>query len=226
MSIDLSKIKFIPKVYIVESPSYDDYISERSEGVILCKSLKMMGINSVYFPVFTMEGFKFALNKIKILPEDMPDEGEVKLPVLHISAHGNRDCFALTNDETVNWKMFREILIPVNESCFQLLTVSMSVCRGYNAIKATHTTDNDTLPYLYIIGPTNNTPWVEAMLAFQVFYYNFSHLFDEDLKALKTKLDAVAPQSDFQIVDGEEAKEKYIKLMEKIKGVFEKYKSC
>ena len=72
-----------------------------------------MEIRSHYFPVFTRAGFEYILKQI----EPRKNDEKILIPVIHISAHGAKDCFGLTDGETINWGDFRHLLAPVNRKC-------------------------------------------------------------------------------------------------------------
>ena len=212
-----------PIVFIVESPSFDDYMEKRNEGKALSDALGLMGVESLYFPVFTEEGFDFVLDKIVQYYNNFTGESfiHLKIPVLHISAHGNQNCFALTNNKQINWNLFRDKLIPVNELCKDLLFVSMSVCEGYNAVNAARTL-NASLPYLLLAGPTQKIKWGDSLLGFLVFYSNFNLLLESDgFQKMKMRLNqSIGADNMFDIALAEDIKKKF---QQTIHSFFDKY---
>ena len=187
-------IKFIPYITIIESQKKEEYEIGKNEGIPLQNSLKLMGIYSKYYPVFTIEGFCSLIEKeISIKPfvklVSTPDEGEYFeffWPVLHISAHGNPTDMKLMDDFRLSWEELGKKLVPINKKCNNFLIMCMSICSGFSAIKAAKIFDNEDLPFNLLCGPTQTVEWGMALLAFLNFYNRLDLIANNNLCALKT----------------------------------------
>ncbi len=216
-----------PDVYIIESAELDDYLDDRKEGVILEKSLKMMGVKNFYFPIFTLESFNFILSLIQPPYIDPKDETIIKVPVLHISTHGNNEGIQFMDGRFLNWKDFGSLLLPINKKCMQYLGVCMSVCCGAYAEDAAKVLSISNCPYLYLVGPIKTIGWADALLAFQVFYKHIDKLFNSKFLELNNLINSIVGNEVFKIIIGPETQkafeEKYKRqFLEKIKEYVKK----
>lgn len=203
-----------PVVYIIESPSVENYEAEVCEGKALSASLDLMRIDNHYFPVYGKNGFARVLQAIKPLERI---DNYLFMPVLHVSAHGNENEFALMNDERITWNELRDLLIPINTKCDNALVLSMSVCKGASACKSAMSL-REELPYLFLIGPIEDIEWGCALLAFLTFYQNFSVLTNENDIFLGETLvnminSAIGTENLFRIQTAQDIQEKYTRVM-------------
>ena len=203
-----------PVVYIVESPSVENFEAEICEGKALSASLDLMKIDNHYYPVYGKNGFSRVLQEIR--PLEIKNDN-LLMPVLHISAHGNENEFALMDNERITWKEFREMLVPINTKCNNALILSMSVCKGASACKSAMSLKAGT-PYLFIVGPTKNVEWGRSLLAFLTFYQNFNVLAEENGNFFGEKIInmvncAIGIDDLFKIQTAQDIQDKYTKVM-------------
>ena len=211
--------KFVPHVYIFESPKETEIEKGISEGDALSSALKLMSIKNEYHLVMTKNDFEDNLQKI--LPpkiESCLGIETIAIPVLHISAHGCNSSFILTNKETINWEELRDYLCPINRKCLNFLFLCMSACNGYSAIKSSFTLSKD-LPYVFTVGPTQPVKWDESLLGFLVFYYNFANIIEDKEKVISTMNNAINHDGLFRCCIAEEIQEKFVEIVKKLQRI-------
>src|SRR4051794_5274697 len=99
-------------VYIVESPSAADVYHKRSESDLLRKVLELEQIPSVARMAISRYAFYAALT-IGV-SEDMK-QFEDRVPIIHISAHGDSAGIQLSSGESVGWSELSALLLPINK---------------------------------------------------------------------------------------------------------------
>lgn len=212
MTKDVSYV-FVPEVYVIESATIEDYTQELQEGKALCECLNIMGIPNFYFPVFTKSGFEYVLKQVApshcVKKDEENNIEEFTVPIIHISAHGARDCFALTNNSTISWKELKSFLAPVNAKCNECLILCMSVCKGFMAYKAAETLKSSEVPFFQLIGPKENISWKDSLLGFHIFYNRFDLLCNDKSDELKNIMNCSISKDIFEIIDGESVQTKY-----------------
>ncbi|MFC1675091.1 hypothetical protein ACFL1K_04330 [Candidatus Omnitrophota bacterium] len=155
-------------VYIIESPSPNDLLNDRSEGKLLTKALELALINSKYNLVVNENTFSEAL-QIRLYQAMSNTEGT---PILHFSSHGNKDGIGLTNGGFISWEKLKELLIPVNKALRGALVICMSSCEGFRGCRMAMTEGGD-FPFFGLIGPKGTPVWSDTAVAFVTFYHLF-----------------------------------------------------
>lgn len=205
--------KFIPEVYIIESARMDDYLNGPQEGKALQECLRIMGIPNYYFPVFSKDSLKYILNQIRpsynIAEDKEQGIATFTVPVLHISAHGAKDYFALTDSTSVSWQELRSILAPINKKCNDCLILCMSVCHGFMAYKSAQTMRTFEVPFYQLVGPKESVLWKDSLLAFLIFYRKFELLCQGRTSELRNVINSFMENDLFEIVDGETVQQTY-----------------
>src|SRR5919106_5159386 len=100
------KVRFF--VFIVESPSAADLYHKRSESDLLRKVLELEGIPSVARVAISRQALYAALTVG--IAEEMKTV-EDRIPIIHISAHGNANGIQLSTGEVVEWDELRRLLL-------------------------------------------------------------------------------------------------------------------
>ena len=172
----------ISKVYIIESPDSDDLFVNRSEGKALSKILPMSGINFDYKLAIDRDMFERAINNIIEEQKKSLNEHHNIFPYMHISAHGEKDGFYLTDNEFITWAQFKEYLNSIlkchEDFLFEYkdsgikyspLCLTMSVCEGINALKMCEI--EGISPYSILVGPSEPISYSDALIAYSTFYH-------------------------------------------------------
>jgi hypothetical protein len=155
-------------VYILESPSHADFYASRSEGDLVAKAVALNGIPCVVRSVTSREMLERAL-RLGFYEEMLKHPNRV--PILHLSAHGDSDGICLTDGTSVTWLELREYLKPFNQAFSGNLLLCMSSCEGYGACRmAKHPGDLD-FPYGFIVANLGKPTWAEAAVAYAAFYH-------------------------------------------------------
>jgi hypothetical protein len=153
-------------VHIIESPSPNDLLNERSEGRALNESLKLGSIPLCYNLVTTIETFNTAL--VRRLNE--ASMNFQKHPILHLSMHGNQDGIILTDNTFLEWADLEAMLRPLNNHLKGELLICMSSCSGsYGRVMAIDKDKNET--FWALIGNNSSISWKDAAVAYITFYH-------------------------------------------------------
>lgn len=206
-------LKFVPEVYIIESARMDDYLNGPQEGKALQECLKIMDVPNYYFPVFSKDSLKYVLNQIRP-PRNIAEDKEqgtatFTVPILHISAHGAKDFFALTDTTNISWLELRSILAPINKKCNDCLILCMSVCHGFMAYKSAQTMKTSEVPFYQLIGPKESVLWQDSLLAFLIFYRKIELLWQEKTDELRNVINNFMANELFEIIAGETVQQTY-----------------
>jgi len=153
------------KVIVIESPSSADLFDGRFEGGILIQSLGLFDIPARLRLVIDMESF------IRSIREDVGEliEEDGCVPVIHLSGHGNKHGFQLTDGTFLTWTELSEVFRSINQAVSGKLVVCLSCCEGFTA---THCAlFANPLPFASLVGNTGSPTWAEAAVAFTTFYH-------------------------------------------------------
>jgi hypothetical protein len=170
-------------VHVVESPSPDDLLDGRTEGTTLCAFLKLAGIPCQYNLVVNARMLDQALTERIVLGCQ-----EFGLPpIIHFSAHGNDNGLQLTDQRETKvifpWSELRDLLLPVHQYVGGI-GVCMSSCGGLFGRKMAAVDSPQHIPMHWIVGSESWMHYVDAALAFAVFYRRFScGMAEKDLMA-------------------------------------------
>jgi hypothetical protein len=160
-------------VYVVESPSAPDLYHGRSEGSVVTDALALDGI-----PCVT----RIAINAVALLaalkvglPEAMKIHPE-RIPILHVSAHGNTTGIQLSSGEVVDWSSLRDLLVPINESLSGSLILCMSACESSYAAVMAMEADDVPHPFLAMVGHGGKPTWSDTAISYLAFYHLLSKI--------------------------------------------------
>jgi hypothetical protein len=163
------RIKFF--VFVIESPSAVDLYHRRSEGGIVRQAVELNGIPCVVKTAISMTAFDACL---KIGLSEAMNNLPGFIPLLHISAHGDREGIQLSDGEVIQWQSLREHLRPVNQAVGGSLIVCMSSCEGYMGVRMAMFPEDTDLPYYALIGCGSKPTWAETAVAFATLYHQLN----------------------------------------------------
>jgi hypothetical protein len=178
-----SRLSIQETVFIIESPSPRDVLDERAEGDALSSALRLAKIPNHYYRAYDLETFKAVfMEKIASYPAAVSKvvEGEKTqktacLPLIHISAHGNKSGLQLTSGEFVSWNDLRVLLVNLaqakgfSRNGISTLQVCFSTCMGASAEEMFAC--GKPYPCFAIVGPTQSVEWSDSLTAFITFYH-------------------------------------------------------
>jgi hypothetical protein len=196
-------------VHIIESPSANDLLDDRTEGRLLKESLKLAEIPTSYRLASSRETLSKALYRGLI--DDLKKRPNNSLPILHLSAHGNKEGIVLTNEEFVSWEDLRTLLVPINKVFAGSLIFCLSACEGYGAVRSAMNHSKE-LPYFALVSHLGATAWADAAIGFSTFY----HLLLKKNKSINDILPAMrlaAGDDGFVCKLGEETRQDWIKYV-------------
>lgn len=198
-------------VYIVESPSPDDFYKQNFEGNALMQGLKLDNIASSYHQTVDLNSFKNAFRRG--LVEYYKKSNDITLPILHISAHGDKDGIQLTSGERLIWDELRELLIPINESLSKSigLILCLSTCYGLSGMRMAM--KDDSKAFGGIVANNDKPAWNETYLAYSVFYHLFRR--GETVEKCITAMRLASGNSNFHYITQTFARQAYLLELKK-----------
>lgn len=159
-------------VYVLESPSPDDFYQNRKEGEALSSVLNLCGIDSKYRLCVRFDMFVDAI--VSGVPGCLSEYPSIPM-VLHISAHGDENGIQLTDGTIVNWATLRHLFVYANKIYSQTLIVCMSTCKGYSACRTSMVADlNAEIPYYALIGCAEDIAWSKTVIGYSTLYHNLN----------------------------------------------------
>lgn len=157
----------------------------------------------------------------KAITTDLADSMKIfpgKLPIIHISAHGNKNGIATTSsDDIITWDLFHEMLTYINIFFQGNLILCMSSCEGLYAYKMVcrKIKNKNEMPFFAIIGNSGKPLWSETAIAFATFYHQINK--GQSLtEAVRTACIASGNNS-FRIIFAKEVHDAYIESIKKLK---------
>lgn len=163
------RIKFF--VLVVESPSPVDLYHRRSEGEIIRQAVNLNQIPCTVRTAVNLEAFEASL-KIGLTEEMERYQGLI--PILHISAHGNREGIQLSDGTVIPWADLRQLLAPINNALNNSLLVCLSCCEGYSGIRMAMFIEDEGYPFYAIVANSGKPLWSDTAVAYSTFYHLLS----------------------------------------------------
>jgi hypothetical protein len=195
-------------VYIIESPSAHDLLDGRTEGRTLGEALTLAAIPHWY---------SLAIDKATLTQALGPRLLEAcralgKLPILHLSVHGNQNGVQLSSGEFISWHDLRNLLLPLNQAMQGGLLICMSSCFGASGCRMAMYSDSEP-SFWALVGNTGNTPWADAAVGYVTFY----HLFFKGtgVEQCVPAMRVAAGDPNFLLVSGPEAKANWLAFVQK-----------
>lgn len=166
------------RIFIIESPSQNDILVGRKEGLALSEMLKLSEVENEYFQVSNKESLSecfAAILKIEAKRE--------RFVTLHFSLHGDENGISLTEGELTWREFYDDFLKEFTENLrheksnkgniVAPLHFHFSVCKGFFAKKIKEFAKYS--PYITLVGPITNVNWSDSLIAFMTFYHNTIH---------------------------------------------------
>jgi hypothetical protein len=195
-------------VYIIESPSAEDLLEGRAEGRALSEVLALAGIPYSYNLVTNLETWNIALGS-RLQDADNCYPGRV--PILHLSLHGNERGVALTDDTVFLWNQLKKELTPLNNKMEGSLLICMSSCFGAYGRRMARDNSTDN-PFYALVGSSNKVSWPDAAVAYVTFYHLLFKGISIDECVEKMKL--ASHNNDFGVWRGSEIKDTWQRIIE------------
>lgn len=160
-------------VAVIESPASQDLLDGRTEGRALCEALSLADIPHSYSLATERAMLQQALgDRLRAAARH-----HGKVPIIHLSMHGNVHGLQLTNGDFLSWLELRNELIPLLRATRGTLLVCMSSCFGNaGCLMAMH--DDDEPTFWALVGNTASATWSDAAVAYISFYHLFFKGFD------------------------------------------------
>lgn len=171
------------KVYIIESPSAQDLVKKRNEGLGMSQYLGLAEIDTEYYLCNSTADVHSAFDRIasdvKQIKQNKKAE-EVFSPIIHFSAHGNKEVIEFTNETYFKWEELGEGLYKLNkavgidlEELISDFIITLSVCHGASFNKVIK--EGSGTPFYLMLGAEDTIPWTDGILGFQVFFHHLIH---------------------------------------------------
>ncbi|MFH0897503.1 MAG: hypothetical protein V1850_05610 [Candidatus Bathyarchaeota archaeon] len=177
-------------LYIIESPSDEDFFDKRTEGGLLLEALRLSQVSNQpqapveYRLVVSEQSFD------KAMLEDLPRmliQLKGVIPILHMSMHGNEGGLQLTDRTDIPWKELAKLLSDINRHYANgELIVCVSACKGFYG-GMMQFFERRRRPFKALVGPWNQPNWEDAAVAYVTFY----HLLMNKGRTVKTSVEAM-----------------------------------
>lgn len=95
---------------------------------------------------------------------------------LHFETHGHDDGIALNSGEVIPWKLFYDLIRPINIKMGHLLIIVMAMCKGGALVS--YLDIKQRAPYKLFIGAFKNVTVDAISRGFGAFYENFNSVLD------------------------------------------------
>lgn len=158
-------------VYFVESPSPDDFFIGRSEGGVIAQAARLNQIPCAGRCVASGPTLEKAL--ICGLYAEMLKNSD-RLPMLHISAHGNGEGISLTDSTFISWDQLRKYLKPLNKAFAGNLFLCMSSCEGASASRMSMHVNDLEFPYSMLVSNYGTPTWSETAIGYATLYHHIA----------------------------------------------------
>jgi hypothetical protein len=155
-------------VYVIESPSAEDLLADRTEGRVLVGALDLAQIPRWYSLVVNRKILQHTLGaRLSEAWRHLQ-----KPPVVHLSMHGNQNGVGLTSGESLSWDDLRLLLAPLNNAMQGGLLICMSTCFGSSGCRMAMF-DGTDMPFWALVGNAGSRSWSDAAVAYVAFYHQF-----------------------------------------------------
>ena len=203
-------------VHIVESPSPDELLDGITEGRSLCSFLDIAEIPYSYNLAVDLDHFHMAMTDRVV--EDINKFR--KIPILHLSTHGNEQGIQLTDQSRIPWPELADYLLDIHEYIGGGLGVCMSCCGGAHGTQMAEEIQKINIPYQWIAGSFSDIALRDATLAYAILYRGL-HRGVDDIDLLVEAIRVASGIADFDIWDGELIQETYLqeRIEEKLESI-------
>ena len=208
----MSDIREVTKIYIIESQRDSDILCQRFEGKALSASLDLSEIENEYFQIVSKEMFEFCITQISKDIYIKNRSGNLVIPYLHFSSHGDENGIILTDNTYLNWKSLRNYIDRINsvvgfitlptkpDMQLSILNLCFSVCKGFCAKEIQG--DLKDHKYVCLVGPIDKVDWSDSLIAFTTFYHQIFYKHKTAKDAILNMNSAAGLENIFQISMG------------------------
>lgn len=170
-------------VFIIESPSADDFYDKTAERQHIANVLHFHQIPSEVRVALDREKFKKALDEFV---SHVAKHSECP-PILHVSAHGEVDGICFTDGECISWQEFCQLLKPAARQVNGGLIICMSSCHGACAKEMQQFAGSECTIANTIIASEQEIAWADTAIGFATFYHQraIGNSIDDSLNAMK-----------------------------------------
>ena len=189
-------------VYILESPSPDDFLTNTQEGDIISNSLSLTDIPNLHFKIINRDCLKKIISEISDYIDQEPHS-----PIIHISSHGNKEGIALTGeDELVTWPELRDLLRPLSRTAHTKILLCFSTCFGVNAYRMAASFGK---VFDDAVGPVDTVGWSETAVAYTTFYHLLLQKGYKVKDAVEMMNASIAQDKRFVAISGEAVRSRF-----------------
>lgn len=198
-------------VHIIESPNDRDLLKMRLEGRSLTEAMNLAGVPWSYSLATTKAAF---IESLGARLSQAYEQLEKRMPILHLSMHGNDEGLALTNGEFITWHELRELLLPLIDAMNGALLLCISACSGFSAVQMAMYEDEHQ-PFWALVTHLNEARWSDASVAFITFYHLFfkEKSMDECVAAMKV----ASGDQNFVHRFGQDVRQHYVERLRNIR---------
>ena len=203
------RIKFF--VNIIESPSAPDIYYGRTEGALIQQAVSLNQIPCALRIAISKEAFEYAIKfDLPEVMKNIPD----RIPILHISAHGSSNGIQFSNQETLDWRSLRDLLMPISVALNGSLMLCMSSCEGFSACRMAMQIHDTNNPFFAVIGHTLKPTWADTAIAYATFYHLIAkgHYVIDAVNAMQK----ASGDERFSIITAQAARQAYIEAINDI----------
>lgn len=187
-------------VYVIESPSDIDLLDGRTEGRALCETLRLACVDHGYSLVTTLQSLRYALKDRLI---EIGSHFPHKIPLLHLSVHGNDDGIQLTDGCFLSWDELRQELNPLMHALNGVLLIGMSSCKGLAGIRMAMF-EGEEKTFGFLVGNAGDVKWHDGAIAFSTFYHLLFK--GRTVQHCVAQMNAASDDGRFMVFDGDKVK--------------------
>ncbi len=167
-------------VYIIESPSDDDIFNDQREGPTLVNALNLFKIDSFYRLCITEKALIRALYELSEIPKSYrcktTGEDVRNYVYIHLSAHGNKVGFGLSNGEFISWFELLKLIEKywckneyISNGNIGYGALCLSSCEGAWIKDALN--QFEKWPIVGAIATPKSIPWENALTGWITYYH-------------------------------------------------------
>jgi len=195
-------------VYVVESPSHEDFFLGRSEGQLVGRAAELNGVPHAIRSVTSEEMLRRAL--ITGLYAEMLKQPD-RWAILHLSAHGHEGGIGLTDGTFLAWDSLRDYLKPINTALGGRLLLCMSSCSGGSAMRMSMYPGDEEFPYAFMVGNGGTPRWSETAIAYATFYHHLAA--GRPIDAAVNAMKVASGNDEFVWTSAKEAHDGYVEFL-------------
>lgn len=126
-----------------------------------------------YYNIDDKDAFSSVLNNIQLQIKNSN-----RLPIIQIECHGWQKGLELGSGEYVDWRELFDKLRPINNECYNLLLLNLSMCNGESVISYIDPTQR--APFRAVTGPIGKAYPESLQSSWMIFYKGYISSFKKD----------------------------------------------